>query len=496
MKKWIVFLMLGCVCRSVMSADATLMTVYEDALTSDPIFQQAIAERFSSREDIPINRALLLPQLGALATPTISHSHDSNSGLSGTARGYSLALNVTQTVFDFSKFHALSGAKAEGKQADAQLNAAAQNLILRVSSAYFAILQDKDNLTYIRANQEAYGKQLDQVNQQYKVGLKTLTDVYTAEASYDTASAERIAAEAALENDKENLRVITGAVYPHFAKLSEKFPLISPLPSEREAWVKTALQQNWDIKSAQYAVLASLDKLKQQNAGHYPTLNLQGSYTYSYSSNISSTVDLTNNTLYPGHITDAALSMNLGVPLFQGGLVVSKTNKARYDYQVALRKLDESRRNTANSARQSYLNIMAGIRKMEADKLAVKSAISSYEGLEAGYHVGTQTLVDVLNQLQKVYQAELTYSKDRYAYLNNLLILKDAAGTLSVADVQAVNAWLVNDKKTAAPWLQAKRTTLIRVAKVEKSKILSSVKNTGSKQKDIEKDMQRLAEQA
>src|SRR4029077_20223180 len=124
--------------------------------------------------------------------------------------GYNMTLNVSQTVFDFGQFSGLASAFALSRGADATLNAATQSLMLRVSQAYFNILKDQDNLIYIRSTRTAFAKQLDQVTQQYRVGLKTITDVYTARASYETSVANYIAAEATLATDRENLRAITG----------------------------------------------------------------------------------------------------------------------------------------------------------------------------------------------------------------------------------------------------------------------------------------------
>lgn len=464
MKKQLsLFLALFSVQSYVYAAD--LIEVFNQAIMSDPQYQQAISQRLSTREGLPITMASLLPNVAVTYNPAISRAGYSGSNYDAvipspgsasylqprnvTTRTYTLALQANQTVFNFAQFAGVAGALAMAKGADATLNAAMQSLITRVANAYFTILKDEDNLSYAKASKLAYEKQLDQVTQQYKVGLKTQTDVYTAQASYDTAYAKEIAAQTALTNDRENLRVITGCYYEHLQPLSEDFPMVSPQPMNEEEWVKHAQLQNWNIKTAQYNVDNYRQIIKQQYAGHLPTVTAQASISRAYTDNLNGypSFNLRNG---PGTETDKSFGFNINLPLFAGGGVVAQTNQAVYNYQMAQQQLEQTVRNTINTTRQSYLNVVAGISLVKADKQAIKSATSSWEGLEASYKVGTETLVDVLNQQQRIFQAQTTYATDRYAFINNLFSLKQAAGTLSFDDLRSLNAWLITEKKQPA----------------------------------------------
>ena len=454
--KTMFFLFVALISWHVSAQAADLLEVYQQAQASDPVFQQAVAQRLSTKEGVPISVAALLPTLAVSMYPSVTRSSFSGTELASldgisisprntTERDYALTLTATQTVFNFAQFSTVASQLAISKSADATLNAALQNLMLRVATAYFNVLKDEDNLSYNEASKLAYAEQLDQIKQQYKVGLKTVTDVYTAQASYDSAVASYINAETTLANDKENLRVITGTYYSHLSALSEDFPLLTPQPAKVETWVQKAQLQNWSIKASQYTTESAKQIIKQQLAGHLPTVILQGKVDRLYTDGVNG-YNSFNERRGPGTESDRSIGLNINLPIFSGGIVVAQTNQAIYNYQAAQQQLEQTIRNTINTTRQSYLSILAGVSQVSADKQAIKSNISSLDGMEASYRVGTETLVDVLNQQQKLFQAQTTYATDRYNFVNNVLLLKQAAGTLSFNDLRAINAWLIEER--------------------------------------------------
>jgi outer membrane protein len=432
-----------------------LLEVYQDALASDPIYQQAISQRLATKEGVPISLSSLLPNINLTYNPSVTRTGyagadvaTDSSPRNNTLRYYALTLSATQTVFNFQQFFTLASSLAISSSADATLNAALQNLMIRVANAYFAVLQDEDNLSYSEATMLAYKESLDQIKQQFKVGVKTITDVYTAQASYDSSVAKNIAAQTTLTNDKENLRVITGKYYPVLAPLSENFPLVSPNPENVEAWVNTSLKQNWAIKAQQYNVSSARQIVRQQFSGHLPTVAVQATADKLYTNNINSYMEALNERRGPSTQSDRTFAINMSLPIFSGGAVIAATDQAVYNYEVAQQQLELTQRNTLNTTRQSYFGVISGISQVKADRQAIKSTISSLEGMEESYKVGAQALVDVLNQQQKVFQAQTQYAADRYAFVNNYLALKQAAGTLGFNDLRAINVWLREDKGT------------------------------------------------
>ena len=364
-------LLIALTCMPFMAHAADLIDVYKQAQCSDPTFQQAVSQRLSTKEGVPISLSSLLPNLLLNFNPTIARQNFSGSNLTtdfngntisprdNTQRAYNLTLSLTQTVFDYAQIANLEGALATSKGADATLNSALQNLMIRVSKAYLAILENEDKLSYADATKVAYKEQLDQAQQQYDVGLKTITDVYTARARYDSAVADVIAKETDVTNSRENLRVITGKYYPDLSKLSERLPLISPHPTNIDSWVKTAIQQNWAIKTTQYSVENKLQNVHQQFAGHLPTMQLQGSLERQYQDNINGYQSF-NQRNGPGTETSKTVGVNINFPIFSGGGVVAQTNQATYDFQVSQQQMEQTLRDTINQTRQSYLNVISG----------------------------------------------------------------------------------------------------------------------------------------
>lgn len=480
-------------CHTVNAAD--LLEVYQQALGSDPIYQQAISQRLATKEGVFISLSSLLPNIGLTYNPAVTRSGYAGANLdtgssvrNNTLRSFALVLTATQTVFNFTQYMNLASQLAVSSGADAILNSALQNLMIRVSKAYFAVLLDEDNLSFTNASKLAYKEQLEQVQQQFQVGLKTITDVYTAQASYDSAVANYIAAETKLTNDRENLRVITGRYYEHLAPLSENFPLITPSPDDVETWVHTALQQNWSIKAAQYTLSSARQNIRAQFGGHLPTVELQGTMDRQYWDNINGYQQALNERRGPSTQTDRAVMVNMSLPIFSGGNTTALTNQATYQYEVTQQQLEQTQRNTVNQTRQSYYGVISGISQIKADRQAIKSTVSSLRGMEESYRVGAELLVNVLNQQQKVFEAQTKYATDRYTYVNNFLLLKLAAGTLGFNDLRAVNIWLRENEHTQVRpikhYLTHKRTVSVtKKTKLNQAQKFAARKKTKRVQK-------------
>lgn len=415
---------------------ADLLTVFNQAQISDPRFQQAMAQRLATKEGIPISLAALLPTMSLSAKPTTVF----------TSRGYAFNLSLNQTVFNIAQVAHVASALATSKQAEALLNAASQDLIVRVSHAYFAILRAEDNVYYAKTVTLTYAAVLDQTKELRKSGLKTMADVYAAQAAHAEAVATHIEAQTILANANENLHVITGATYPHLSALRSDLPLTRPTPRHIDQWVATALQQNWRIKAAQYALASARQTMRQQSASHLPTINLEASLSRQPANAIDQTLAAPADSRLA---TEKIIGLNVSLPLFAGGSAVAQTNQANYHYQISQQRLEQTVRHTMMLTRQSYLSIITAINQVTADRQLLQALMFALKGVELGYQLGTKTIIDVLKQRQQMAHAKMQYAADSYAFLNYLFALKQAAGTLSFADLSTVNAWLIPSSSTS-----------------------------------------------
>lgn len=418
---------------------ASLMQVYNQALKSDPTFKQARTAWLSAKENLPIAEANLLPTINLTGGVARNYAFAKLAPNNGYYNSTTYGLTINEPLFNMANWAGIRSAGAAVKAATATYMAAAQDLMQRTASAYFAVLKAADQLHYTITQKNAVWQQLETSRQQYKVGLIAITPVYDAQASYDTAIANEISDRNALDNAIENLRAITGHEYKSLQGLKGQVPLYIPQPKNINSWVNIALQQNYGLQSQIYQVQADKETISQTAAGRYPTINAQGSYT------------VTNNGNY-GRVahpnTEAGqIGLSLNFPIYQGGLVTASTKQAEYNYLNSSATLEFDHRDVINKTRQAYLAVVAGISGIKADHQSVISNENSLQSTKAGYVVGTRTMVDVLQSLSQLTQAQKSYSQDQYNYISSLITLKEQAGTLGIKDLEKINSWLKGHTK-------------------------------------------------
>lgn len=458
-KKFSAKILLGFVFASTIlpSYAANLIQVFQQALQSDPTFKAAGEQRLSETQNVPIARSFLLPQLFlSTATSLYNIQENQTKPLNRTTAGNPALLsafnngtfkynsngytvNLSQVIFNYESWAAFQQAKTTVKIANADYAAAAQNLISRVAASYFSVLLAEDELRYIQAEKKAIYQQLDQVMQQYKVGLVAITGVYQAQAQYDRILAQEIEAKNNIVNAKENLRAITGVFYDDLDGLSPKMPLVRPTPNDVDEWVEMAQRLNWTLQAACFTSEAANQQIGIEFSGHLPIISAVGQQQLTRTGSTPS--GKINNRV-------SSLGVQLELPVFQGGLVTSETKQARYNYLATLDEQEKTSRTVINETHQSYNNITNGISKIKADKRAIVSGESSLRSTVEAYKVGTQTMLDVLQSQQDLFNTFRTFANDQYDYINATIALKEAAGTLSIRDLQEINDFLTDPKKT------------------------------------------------
>ncbi|EGQ8324197.1 outer membrane channel protein TolC [Vibrio cholerae] len=414
-----------------------LAEIYNQAKENDPQLLSVAAQRDAAFEAVTSSRSALLPQINLTAGYNINRSDQDQRESDLLSAG----INFSQELYQRSSWVSLDTAEKKARQADSQYAATQQGLILRVAKAYFEVLRAQDNLEFVRAEKAAVGRQLEQTKQRFEVGLSAITDVHDAQAQFDGVLADEVLAENSLTNSYEALREITGQEYSKLAVLDTKRFAASRTTESSEALIEKAQQQNLSLLAARISQDVARDNISLASSDHLPSLTLDGGYNYGNNSNDNAK----NNS--SEEYNDFKIGVNLKVPLYTGGNTTSLTKQAEFAYVAASQDLEAAYRSVVKDVRAYNNNINASIGALRAYEQAVISAKSALEATEAGFDVGTRTIVDVLDATRRLYDANKNLSNARYDYILSVLQLRQAIGTLSEQDVMDVNAGLKVAKK-------------------------------------------------
>jgi len=423
-----------------------LVGVHDLALNYDPTLQAADFRRQAAYENKAIARANMLPQLGASGSWRWGETKTSVPGINledQDIENNNYSIDLAQSLYRQANYESLDIARGQISQAEAVYQTAYQDFLLRVSTSYFTVLTLIDGVTFAEAEEKAFKRQFEQAEQRFEVGLTAVTDVHEARATYDNARARAIVARNNLADAKEALFEITGQSFETFDALQENLPLVEPNPDSSEQWVQMALRSNPLVLTAQAGVEIADSNMRLARSGHFPTLDLVAGWSQftnkqfvyrDFVNNIELTTDLES--------TDTTFGLILDIPIYQGGRVSAQTRQARYLLDATGQDLDATNNAIVRETENAYRAVLAGIQEVEAFRQASISAESALEATQAGFEVGTRTIVDVLIAEQRKYQAQRDNSIARHAYILRHLQLKSVAGLLTAEDLVVVNQLL------------------------------------------------------
>jgi outer membrane protein len=439
-----------------------LLDVYQDAMRSDPLLREAEARREAALEAKPQARGLLLPQInlnGQYATRNSSgetifnQRFDPDNDPSTPAvvlpvpnkqetdsDFWNYQAELRQPLFRWDYWQGLKRADADVAVAEANFRAAQQNLLVRVSRAYFDVLAAEDTLSAAEATREAVVRQLEQAEKRFEVGLIAITDVQEARAANDNATASVIVAKRAVASAGEALRELTGEAYETLVKPAEQMPLDQPSPADEQVWVDRARETNLDVVAARLGVDVAAADVRVAQAGHYPSLEL-----FATRNEYDQTATQTNNGVTgpaDANQTQDTLGVQLVVPIYSGGVTRSRVRQQVALQRAARERLEGSLRAAERETRDAYLGVLAEKARVQALQQAVKSSQTALEATEAGFDVGTRTTVDVLDARRRLFEAQRDYARSRYDYLTNIVRLEAAAGGLQSEDLAMINGYL------------------------------------------------------
>lgn len=432
------------------TATQNLLDIYQNALSQDPSWASSRSANLAAQEKLEQGKALYRPTVTLNSDVSESRTNldrDLNNGgidargnpIGGSGRqrfdswGYSL--NVTQPLFRRDNFVQYQQSKLVVSQADRQLVLDKQNLMQRVTQAYFDVLLAQDSIALINAQKSAISRQLEQAKANFEVGTSTITDVNEAQARFDLTIAEEIAAINQLEIKKRALQAIIGKMPQSLATVREDLSPQLPQPNDMQAWVDLAEQNSLALAIQQHNFQIATREVERTRAGHLPTLDAIARYSDNRNNGSASG--------FASDLEDLTVGLQLAIPIYQGGAVSSRVREAAANLQKAQEDMEVVRRKAELDTRQAYLDVSSGVAQVKAYEQALVSNQSQLDSTTLGYEVGVRTSVDVLNAQQQFYTAKRDLLQARYNYLISFVRLKFASGLLTEADLVNINQHLI-----------------------------------------------------
>ncbi len=424
-----------------------LVDAFRKAIANDPVLATANATRLAVAEGVPQARSTLLPQLsvgldleqfhgGDGGSTTDSNGNIVPASAGGHTRSRDFSAGLTQPIVNLSSIATLRAAQSTRDAEDETDRAALQNLYVRVTTAYFNVLVAQDELEVDKSYEDAYKQEFDQSTERFKDGLAAEADVNQSQAYYQFIKSQRITAMDVLKDARRALEQITGEPTPALKTLREDLPMQAPTPNDAKAWVDAAMQTNPVILSARYAVKADEHRISAARAGHLPTLNL--GVGYSKFGNWSNAMP--GGSGYGTGTTTFGLTLT--VPISTGGLTQSQVRQALAQRDADEGVLETQRRQAARDANNFFTQIVDGVEQVQTARESVEAAKRSLASMRAGNDIGTQSLTNVVVAIQVLAEAQSEYTLVRHQFILNKLLLKQAAGTIALADVEDVNRLL------------------------------------------------------
>ena len=422
-------------------ASDSLLDIYNDALENDPQYKSAEFSYLSGKEIKVQGRAALLPNV-TLSAQTNWNEYYQLGELQNEYNNFSTAARITQPLIRLDSWFKYRQSKFLTDAAEADFAYSQQTLIVRTAELYFGVLRAIDNLNAARSEERAIKKQLDQIHQRYEVGLSAITEVQEAQLAYDLSLAAKIRSEGAVYTAKESLNALVGREIVSLNGLVNDLNVSNPVPDSKEEWTKKAIENNFRLKAATLRKFASKNNARSVASDHLPKIDIVGtqieSETNQYTFDGVNTGGLFNITI-PDETQRDTYSLQLSMPIFQGGAVISRTKQAYAESNKSSEDALFTERSVIQDVRSQFSSVVTLVANLKAQKQAVISATSALEATKVGYEVGTRNIVDLLQAEKNLYSAEKDLSNAKYDYLITTLRLHLAAGTLSPENLIEIN---------------------------------------------------------
>ena len=432
-----VYLALALGAAALPAAGEDLMQIYREAQRADPGIAAAQANWTATQEKAPQALAGLLPNVSAAGIGNLNNyeatiKSDPAVDITRNFRQYNAIVSASQPLFRYQNAVFYDQAKQQVTQADYVLAFAQQNLIVRVAVTYFDILLAEFNIELAESQKKAVSEQLAQAKRNFEVGVATITDTNEAQAKYDAIVAQEISVRNEYDNRVTALRAIIGRYPRELKKLGGGLVPALPEPNVADYWVDRALKENLNVRIAEASFEIAKLEVDRARGGHYPTLDLVGSYS-AQGSNAAVTSTVASDQ------RSGQIGLQLNVPIYQGGFVNSRVREATALLEKSRQDLEGARRAALFQAQTGFSGVTSAAASVKAFEQAVVSAESALASNILGQEVGVRTFLDVLNVQQNVYSTRRDLAQAYFGYVIGVLRLKSAVGTLTDADLEEIN---------------------------------------------------------
>ena len=420
----------------------SLLELYQTAHGYDAPYQSALANAQASQARADQARAGLLPQLGmqAGAQHNWADTHVLGGGSSRSFNTLNAALVGSQPLYRPANRIAWDQGQRAAEAARVQLHSVEQDLIVRLSQAYFDVLAAEESLAFVRALKAAVAEQLESAKRNFEVGNATITDSREAQARFDLATAQEIAAENDLRVKKLALDQLVGLTGVDPRPLAQPIALPQPQPPDVNTWVDRAVNEHPAVVQSRMALdIARLETAKAKT-GHLPTVDLQASVGQNRYPDGNPSVSAAPSARYRS--TNAGVGVVLNWPLFAGFAVENRVRETLSLEDKARADLENIQRTVAQATRAAYFGVQSGHGQVAALEAAEQSSLTALQANQLGYQVGVRINIDVLNAQSQLYQTRRDLARARYDVLVGLLRLKQASGTLTADDLLPINQML------------------------------------------------------
>ena len=422
---------------SVSAPAQNLVTLFDAAKGYDAAYKSAQSLYTANLAKADQAIAALLPTASLSTTANKTTVYLLTGALAGQSKSFSSMsanLSAVQPLYRPANLATYRQGLKQAELASAQLKAAEQDLIVRVSQAYFDVLASRDSLAFVQAQKTAVAEQLAAAKRNFEVGTSTITDTREAQARYDLVLAQEIAADNDLRVKKMALDLLVGNSNTEPKSLLLPVQLQAPQPADINTWVMQSAELHPTIAQARVALDIAKFEIEKAQAGHKPTLDLSIGYAPTrYKDGYTSTQVDTNAT---------TMNLSLNVPLFAGFATQNRIKETVALEDKARADVDTAERTVAQATRTAYLGLQSGLGQVNALAAAEASSQSALDANMLGYKVGVRINIDVLNSQSQLYQTKRDLAKARYDVLVGQLKLRQANGSLKADDLQAVNALL------------------------------------------------------